>query len=207
MTRRERQAKRAKARRDEARAQKLCQLCSPGKRRPVRPNRSTCVECARATAKRQREGIKLQTKLGRCAKPKCPNPRTVGALCENHDKLRKTYPSHGKNVTVTTRLAKNLCQEGCGRSAFDRRRCLPCSENEAEKAQQRKAERIAAGLCYRCGKKKAPPNKGCSTCVKKRRSPGDRRKTPPPIALVRCGACGDLGHRKSARRCPRWRKT
>ena len=202
--RRAREARRARENRAEARARKLCQLCPPKRRRPARPGKSTCVECSAGKSQSDREVLREQTRLGLCARGRCPNPRTAGSLCAEHAKEKRNYPSHGTNTTVERRAAENLCRDGCGRSAFKSSRCEECSEVEAVKAEQRRADRVAAGLCYRCGKNKAPPNKGCRTCVKKRRSKADRRKTPVPTALRRCGACGEVGHRKSARRCPKW---
>lgn len=205
-TRRERLARLARESRADARAKKLCQLCPKKRRRPARPGRSTCAECAATNAKRQRNDLMEQKRSGRCAKYRCPNPREVGSLCAEHDRKKKAYPSNGTNVTVRRRAAENLCREGCGRSAYDKLRCPECSTSEAEKTKVRKAERIAAGLCYRCGRNKAPPNKGCRACVKKRRASGpDRRRSPAPLSLRRCGACGGFGHRKSARRCPNWK--
>lgn len=205
-SRRERVARHARESRADARAKKLCQLCPKKRRHPVRPGKSTCFECAAANAKRQRRVILEQKQKGLCAKYRCPNPRGTGSLCAEHDRTRRSYPSNGRNVTVKRRRAENLCREGCGNSAFDKTQCSECSELGATKAILRREERIAAGLCYRCGKNKAPPNKGCRSCVRERRvGRHDRRSTPVPRALRRCGACGEYGHRKSSRACPKWK--
>ena len=203
-TRREREAARARTQRREAAAKGLCISCPPRRRRSARPGKKTCVDCAKRSRTYDRKSLKAAQKAGLCGR--CRKvPREVGALCKGCDERVKSYPSHGTNVTRERRADENLCANGCGGSAFDRKLCLDCAGDENAKDRARREERIAQGLCYRCGKRPAPPHKGCSTCVKGRRSMGARRLAPRcPEHKKRCGVCGALGHRRSSRKCPKW---
>ena len=158
-TRREREAARARTQRREAAAKGLCISCPPRRRRSARPGKKTCVDCAKRSRTYDRTSLKAAQKAGRCGR--CRKvPREVGALCKGCDERVKSYPSHGTNVTRERRADENLCANGCGGSAFDRKLCLDCAGDENAKDRARREERIAQGLCYRCGKRPAPPRAG-----------------------------------------------
>ena len=150
--------------RAKARAAKLCQNCPLGRRRSARPGKSTCEDCAARQRKAQR-----QSRRERLAAKLCVDcglvPFTAGTLCADCDARRRARPSYGRNATRQRRREERLCRGGCGRSAYRTLCCAECTAIEAEKAQVRRAERIAQGLCYRCGRHPAPANKGCPTCV------------------------------------------
>jgi hypothetical protein len=195
---------RARAKRAEARRLGLCQMCPLARRRSARPGRSTCEDCAKDVLRRQRARSRRLAKDGLC--DRCGLlPRTIGVLCKGCDDRRRSLPSRGVNVTTARRRKERLCRDGCGASAFAGLRCKDCAKIETEKQKARRAERVANGLCYRCGRHPAPAGRGCKSCVTSRRSKRDRRTTPAPLFALRCGACGGHGHKKSARRCPLWR--
>lgn len=191
-------------RRKDARQKGLCQLCPKQHQRPARPGRSTCIECAAGVLRAQRKRLKRLHAAGLCAR-NCGRKRTHGIYCEEHYQHRQTLPSAGRNVTHERRVKANLCRNGCGRSAFKGTRCKECAEEEAAARKTAAIERVEEGLCYRCGRCPAPEGESCIQCKQKRRSKHDGRRSPTPLALLRCGACGELGHKKSARRCRLWR--
>lgn len=193
-----------RARRATARKLGLCQLCPRRRQRSARPGRSTCEECAKEVLRRQRKRSRRLREAGLC--DRCGElPRTDGIWCAGCAKHMRSLPSHGRHVTHERRRQERLCRTGCGRSAFAGTRCKECAREEADAHKARRDERIARGLCYRCGKAPAPAGQGCERCINRRRSRRPKQ-VPMPIALLRCGACGRPGHKKSARRCPLWKR-
>ncbi len=184
-----------------------CQTCF---RRPVPPGKTVCAICTRAKSRQERRRMVERHAAGLCMRCGLVPATVRDRLCEDCEVKRTTAPSYGTNATTERRAAENLCRD-CGVvSCLDKTRCAGCREIMAAKQKQRAEERIAAGRCYRCGKRPAPkkdPRSACSSCRRKRLVPADRRKTPPPKSLKRCGACGGQGHRRSDAACPLWSST
>ena len=135
----------------------LCLAC--GKRAPA-PDRTRCEPCAskrrKADADRQRRRTASRVAKGLC--PKCgkaaPEPeRTLCASCNEQ-----------RNRAARARDARRRAE------GAPRRDPVKAREYERERSRRQYAERTAAGVCTKCGKAPARPDRTtCEPCAEKHR--------------------------------------
>ena len=192
-----------------------CQTCF---RRPVPSGKTVCAICTRTKSRQEKRRMTERHAAGLCMRCGLVPATVRDRLCAGCEWKRTSAPSYGTNVTVERRQAENLCRD-CGvESALDKSRCEGCRQTMADKQKQRAEDRIAAGRCYRCGKRPAPKReqrRACSVCRRKRQVRTDRRKTPPAKAHRPASRAphtpqgspppqGGEGVRKTRKRVKRW---
>lgn len=131
-----------------------------------RPGRSTGPRCAKRQQRYGRQRTRSKAKLGECLR--CPAPRTKGQLCDACDERRLAHEK--REPLRDAKIRSGVCiSSGCEGTAIDHRKCIECRALDAEAAQARFEERIAAGLC-RCGKARvSTPGESCARCRARRR--------------------------------------
>ena len=156
--RRERERARWHRRAEERRANGLCLSC--GKRRPA-PDRTRCEYCARKRREADVERHRRRT-ADRVARGLCP-------------RCGKTEPEPGLTLCASCNGKRN--RAGRARDArlradgTPRRDPAKAREYERERSRRLHAERKAAGICTKCGKAPAHPDRTtCEPCAEKHRA-------------------------------------
>lgn len=106
-----------------------------------------------------------KAKRGECLR--CPGKRTKGQLCDTCDRRRLAHVKRDRQREA--KIRSGVCiTSGCEGTAIDHRKCIACRKLDAEAANARNAERVAAGLC-RCGKRRVSiPGTSCAVCLRRR---------------------------------------
>lgn len=187
---------RQKAHRADAKRLGLCYQCPLSRKNKAIPGKVLCQECATKMRNYRLRIYKSRIKSGLCGK--CGiRPRAEHTLCvECSSSEKKRGPF--RHVTRSKLLKQNICTNpGCGKSAFKGYLCVECAKEAAMQQQRRRLDRVAAGLCGRCGLVKVKvPGTSCAQCRKKRRV-----SDPKNPGAIRCSKCG-ANHRCSSPKCP-----
>ena len=188
----------------------LCPRCG---KRPPEPERSQCGPCAE--------------KRNRASRTRDARLRAAGIPRRDPDRANAYERERSRRERAAREAAGICTACGAAPAAPDRVRCEPCLEKrrasdrakyaagkaaglpyggsniEAKRrsararSKKRQKERIAAGLCIRCGAH--PPAEGGSTCqsCRDRRQAAERQQYQERRAARLCTRCGGGGDRRS----------